>query len=136
MITIAIKAKKITITRGGHVYPGEISINGRGREIDASFIVHVPSTGTAPFYDHAFGWKMELQREVNGKWVVIGNREGYSSPSSPSHRTFTGIGAKNAKTRVRVTITKFGLLTIGDSIYWTMNPFKPAWSSPTASIIR
>lgn len=47
-----------------------------------------------------YTWEMYLQRKVNGKWTVIGSKKsGYVSQSSPSSRTFTGIGKHGTPVR-------------------------------------
>ena len=49
-------------------------------------------------------YDMILERLVNGSWVVVTSRTNLASPhvGSPLHVTFSGIGIRNASTRIRI----------------------------------
>jgi len=49
-------------------------------------------------------WTMELRRQVTSMvWETVGTRKGYVTPTSQSLRTFTDVGKKNTRMRVRIT---------------------------------
>lgn len=71
-------------------------------------IESAPGTVGVQFYLEGkliwYNWRMNLQRYTNGKWTTIDTRYGYVSPDSPSHRSFTNIAHKNARTRAQIGI--------------------------------
>lgn len=49
-------------------------------------------------------WNMHLERFTNGKWTVIGSRDGFVRNNSASHRKFSAVGRQNASMRVTLFI--------------------------------
>ncbi|GGN61025.1 hypothetical protein [Oceanobacillus indicireducens] len=81
-----------------------IYAGGTGRVCISS----APGTVGVQFYLEGnliwYNWRIDLQRYENGRWTTIDTRYGYVSPDSPSHRSFTNIAHKNARTRAKIGI--------------------------------
>lgn len=76
----------------------DICVSESGSNVNASMKVFSKVTSFTPYYE----WTMYLQRYTNGAWSTVGSRTGFITGESPSNRTFTDVGVKNTKMRVKV----------------------------------